>query len=212
MSYSDHLSAQTAMTKLDRAEPFFLHIFNVVPDEELARRRQAALESDGSAATPPPSGWDQHSESMASSAGGGNRSSEAAAPPVGLGRGRPMAAAAYTVGDRMARAVGGAGGGVGGGGGVPGFNGGGGGGGARLEPKVFGYPLVISGVRPKPCSFCEVAEGRLRCSRCKAWYCSQKCQIEDWQEHKPFCIEPPMLEHPDGSVPNTNFDVCGLTK
>ncbi len=40
--------------------------------------------------------------------------------------------------------------------------------------------------------------GVLRCSRCKAWYCSQRCQVEDWQYHKNDCEEPPPLEHPDG--------------
>ena len=40
--------------------------------------------------------------------------------------------------------------------------------------------------------------GQVRCARCKLWYCSQKCQINDWQRHKPDCEAPPALEKPDG--------------
>ena len=47
------------------------------------------------------------------------------------------------------------------------------------------------------CLFCG-KEGRLRCSRCKSWYCSQRCQANHWPMHKLECIPPPPLENPDG--------------
>jgi len=43
-------------------------------------------------------------------------------------------------------------------------------------------------------------EGRVRCSRCKSWYCSQRCQANHWPAHRPDCVPPPPLENPDGSA------------
>ena len=40
--------------------------------------------------------------------------------------------------------------------------------------------------------------GNVRCSVCKEWYCSQKCQINDWPRHKLACRPPPDLEYADG--------------
>ncbi len=62
--------------------------------------------------------------------------------------------------------------------------------------------MLISFVAPSPCSNakdCKLA-GRFRCARCKAWYCSQTCQIQHWFKHKLECVAPPPLESPEGSV------------
>lgn len=61
------------------------------------------------------------------------------------------------------------------------------------------HPLVLPRASPLKCYYSACPKmGVLRCSRCKAWYCSQRCQVEDWQYHKNDCEEPPPLEHPDG--------------
>ena len=48
-----------------------------------------------------------------------------------------------------------------------------------------------------PCHHCGKM-GNVRCSVCKEWYCSQKCQINDWPRHKLACRPPPDLEYADG--------------
>jgi hypothetical protein len=50
---------------------------------------------------------------------------------------------------------------------------------------------------PQVCDFCK-KEGRVRCSICKQWYCSQQCQINDWPNHRQQCLPPPPLEKIDG--------------
>ncbi len=58
---------------------------------------------------------------------------------------------------------------------------------------------MLPPARPGKCYLRQCPRwGRVRCSRCKAWYCSQACQKEDWQFHRVHCEEPPPLEHPDG--------------
>ena len=38
------------------------------------------------------------------------------------------------------------------------------------------------------CCFCFVKYGHYKCSSCKSvYYCSKKCQIDDWKEHKLIC-------------------------
>lgn len=41
--------------------------------------------------------------------------------------------------------------------------------------------------REEKCEICGV-KTKLSCSGCKKqWYCSKKCQIQDWKNHKEFC-------------------------
>lgn len=40
------------------------------------------------------------------------------------------------------------------------------------------------------CNACRITKTNMnRCSRCKSvYYCSRKCQVDDWSEHKKLCI------------------------
>jgi hypothetical protein len=61
-----------------------------------------------------------------------------------------------------------------------GSNGGGGGGGAG--GRECAHP---------DCRIPETVDKHKRCGRCRnAWYCSKKCQTEDWKSHKVNCLEP----------------------
>ncbi|XP_064106796.1 uncharacterized protein LOC135215776 [Macrobrachium nipponense] len=58
--------------------------------------------------------------------------------------------------------------------------------------------------QPRPC----VADGcssigKLRCSVCKAFYCSKVCQIDDWFSHSKSCRKPPPLENFDDNSNET---------
>ena len=64
-------------------------------------------------------------------------------------------------------------------------------------PWVFGYPTVLPYSPSQNCVLCGKT-GSKRCSKCKEWYCSQVCQINDWPRHKSVCFEPPPLENSDG--------------
>jgi hypothetical protein len=64
-------------------------------------------------------------------------------------------------------------------------------------PWVFGYPKVLPYSPSQDCALCGKS-GSKRCSKCKEWYCSQVCQINDWPRHKSSCVEPPPLENSDG--------------
>ncbi len=65
---------------------------------------------------------------------------------------------------------------------------------------VFGRPLRLPYSPPGSCLFCQ-EEGRVRCSVCMAWYCSQRCQREDWlREHCNVCLPIPELEYDDGAA------------
>ncbi|KAK8399905.1 hypothetical protein O3P69_002949 [Scylla paramamosain] len=55
--------------------------------------------------------------------------------------------------------------------------------------------IMMEGRRPQLCVFCE-GQGQLRCSVCKAWYCSMVCQVDDWYLHKNTCCPPPVLDDP----------------
>ena len=46
------------------------------------------------------------------------------------------------------------------------------------SPFVYGTPKVFSNSLIGPCVFylCE-RDGRVKCSVCKSWYCSQSCQV-----------------------------------
>ncbi|KYN04629.1 PREDICTED: zinc finger MYND domain-containing protein 10 [Cyphomyrmex costatus] len=42
-------------------------------------------------------------------------------------------------------------------------------------------------IETKKCSLCQ-EPSKKRCSRCKeVWYCSRKCQVKDWENHKNIC-------------------------
>jgi len=43
---------------------------------------------------------------------------------------------------------------------------------ANKSASMVGAPLVLPRDRPKNCAYCG-SPGKLRCSRCKEWYCSQ---------------------------------------
>jgi len=55
------------------------------------------------------------------------------------------------------------------------------------------------------CSFCNNI-GRVRCSVCKIWYCSQLCQVDHWPTHRRECVPVPDLEWPDGSKYNGSVE------
>lgn len=48
---------------------------------------------------------------------------------------------------------------------------------------------VVSGSSSKntSCVSCQ-CEAAMRCSRCKTIYCSDRCQLNDWENHKSFCV------------------------
>ncbi|XP_050691849.1 uncharacterized protein LOC126983254 isoform X2 [Eriocheir sinensis] len=54
---------------------------------------------------------------------------------------------------------------------------------------------VVAASRKQLCVFCGVL-GHMRCSVCKAWYCSMVCQVDDWYHHKETCRSPPVLDDP----------------
>eukprot|EP00092_Neocalanus_flemingeri_P017770 GFUD01019227.1.p1 GENE.GFUD01019227.1~~GFUD01019227.1.p1 ORF type:complete len:1003 (+),score=360.29 GFUD01019227.1:61-3069(+) len=61
-------------------------------------------------------------------------------------------------------------------------------------PLTMTVPLAVAG----PCGYCGVV-GRLRCSVCRAWYCTGHCQASHWPVHRRDCVRPPPLLWPDGS-------------
>merc|ERR1719204_2560687 len=62
-----------------------------------------------------------------------------------------------------------------------------------------GHPIAVRITTPiLDCLACG-NPGRLRCARCKSWYCSQRCQANHWPIHRKDCIPPPPLENPDGT-------------
>ncbi|XP_045587174.2 tudor domain-containing protein 1 isoform X2 [Procambarus clarkii] len=64
----------------------------------------------------------------------------------------------------------------------------------------IGNGTVVEGWKPpRPCISCK-NDGKLRCSVCKAWYCSKECQVDDWYYHRHDCIPPPPLEEPCNQV------------
>ena len=74
---------------------------------------------------------------------------------------------------------------------------------AKFQSFTYGTRSMISAsLEAKPCiGPCQKTTlGKYRCSNCKAWYCSHRCQAVDWPKHKPICDPPPPLEHPDGTL------------
>lgn len=67
-----------------------------------------------------------------------------------------------------------------------------------IDPEKIGHENALDGVGgstgEKECAHpeCRMSETvHKRCARCKnAWYCSKKCQNEDWSSHKVTCVEP----------------------
>jgi len=51
---------------------------------------------------------------------------------------------------------------------------------------TFGTPLLVPYIPPEPCVQCSKS-GKILCSRCHAWYCSQACQINNWPTHREGC-------------------------
>ncbi|KAK8404251.1 hypothetical protein O3P69_000367 [Scylla paramamosain] len=64
--------------------------------------------------------------------------------------------------------------------------------------------VMMEGSQPQACVFCG-GLGQLRCSVCKAWYCSMVCQVDDWYLHKNTCRSPPVLDDPQ----KINSSLCG---
>ncbi|XP_071531982.1 uncharacterized protein [Panulirus ornatus] len=56
--------------------------------------------------------------------------------------------------------------------------------------------VAVGWRQPRPCVCCG-AQGQLRCSVCKAWYCGKLCQVDDWYYHREKCTPPPSLEDAD---------------
>ena len=65
-------------------------------------------------------------------------------------------------------------------------------------PFVFGYPKLFPYAPSEACEGGCGSAGKMRCSRCKSWYCGQLCQLGDWPRHKIVCFPPPPLEKADG--------------
>ena len=58
--------------------------------------------------------------------------------------------------------------------------------------------ILCSVFPPETCHFCK-AEGQVRCTVCFAWYCSLKCQKEDWMTyHHQICRQIPPAQFEDG--------------
>jgi len=64
---------------------------------------------------------------------------------------------------------------------------------AQLAPNSDIAALLHLETAAGPCALCKKAQGDdgkpcMRCARCKnVFYCSQKCQAEDWKTHKSSC-------------------------
>jgi len=71
--------------------------------------------------------------------------------------------------------------------------------------RDFIYPRTVPAAMAEPCDNCE-QDGKLRCSRCKTWYCSVICQENHWTRHRQSCHAPPPLENPDGSMYDPSHD------
>eukprot|EP00094_Tigriopus_californicus_P006579 TCALIF_06335-PA protein Name:"Similar to TDRD1 Tudor domain-containing protein 1 (Homo sapiens)" AED:0.01 eAED:0.01 QI:165/0.7/0.72/0.90/0.8/0.90/11/100/1155 len=71
---------------------------------------------------------------------------------------------------------------------------------ATLRSKLFGHPHVLPKAPSKVCEFCGQS-GRVRCSRCRSWYCGQKCQLEDWPVHKLDTVVPGKIKNPKKPQP-----------
>ncbi|XP_043270341.1 uncharacterized protein [Venturia canescens] len=53
------------------------------------------------------------------------------------------------------------------------------------------------------CQFC-LHSAKLRCARCDAYYCSQKCQLRDWPHHRMECVKiPPLIDDSVTPIPQT---------
>ena len=50
-----------------------------------------------------------------------------------------------------------------------------------------------------------------RCSQCKARYCGEECQADDWPRHLRFCLPLPALEFPGSELPGQIIDITNIT-
>lgn len=83
---------------------------------------------------------------------------------------------------------------------------------ASQEPFTFGNRMLIPPTEPEECYLPKCKRiGAHRCSRCKAWYCSLKCQSNHWQKHREDCQPPPPLENIDGYVAVVNLVLCQMS-
>ena len=56
--------------------------------------------------------------------------------------------------------------------------------GGKEEPKEDLNPPECG----KCCKIMRIRKEQKRCGRCRiAWYCSKKCQADDWLRHKKMC-------------------------
>ena len=58
----------------------------------------------------------------------------------------------------------------------------------------------------RTCKVCGKGEGDLkRCAKCKRiFYCSRKCQVDDWPTHKSVCALPPLITTSPTVIPLSN--------
>ncbi|XP_045118723.1 uncharacterized protein LOC123508843 isoform X2 [Portunus trituberculatus] len=68
--------------------------------------------------------------------------------------------------------------------------------------------VMMESSRQQACVFCG-AQGEMRCSVCKAWYCSMVCQVDDWYLHKNTCRSPPVLDVPQKVKSNLRYGTGG---
>ncbi|XP_030573261.1 uncharacterized protein LOC115771621 isoform X2 [Drosophila novamexicana] len=56
----------------------------------------------------------------------------------------------------------------------------------------------VNVVIPAPSGFCVLCGSKtsLACHRCGDFYCTKKCQLNDWQRHRYICFSIPALVHP----------------
>ncbi len=83
----------------------------------------------------------------------------------------------------------------------------------KFQVKRSYYRVILPYSAPSNCSNTSKGEccshGRFLCSRCKAWYCSQRCQVEDWEYHAPICkVREEQEEDPVSTNGNTNSYSC----
>ena len=60
----------------------------------------------------------------------------------------------------------------------------------RSEEQREQGKITMSSSSIPPCSFCRAKKSKFVCSYCKEkWYCSRKCQLDDWDAHEDECAD-----------------------
>ena len=63
---------------------------------------------------------------------------------------------------------------------------------SQVRPEGQGErgKITMSSSSIPPCGFCRARKSKFVCSYCKEkWYCSRKCQLDDWDAHEDECAD-----------------------